>query len=206
MNSPFDFELMKKYFHHSKLFYVICTDTEGNYSYINERYKNAFSHVSADILNGPYHITMHPDDVRVCEEVGAKCYTDPQGSFPATIRKHNGSGGYVVTEWEFRLMVTHEKIEGIFCIGTDVTELISTKNEVGLISDELNIKNQKLNEIAFEQSHLVRAPLSNILGLVKILKNLDFGVNHSNVVNMIDESSKRLDEVIKNTVQKVSKP
>ena len=81
MFKEYDFHGLKENLHDSKLFYAICTDIEGNYSYINERYKNAFSHIGQDVLNKPYHITMHPDDIKVCELVGGKCYETPTGHF-----------------------------------------------------------------------------------------------------------------------------
>ncbi|MEO6150333.1 MAG: PAS domain-containing protein [Mucilaginibacter sp.] len=93
-----NFDSTKALLHDSNFYYIICTDNDGNYTYINNRYKNSFSHVNADMVGKPFHITMHPDDIKVCEEVGGKCYMHPGELFPATIRKHNGQGGYIVTQ------------------------------------------------------------------------------------------------------------
>ncbi|GAC1387277.1 MAG: hypothetical protein NVSMB45_17010 [Ginsengibacter sp.] len=49
---------------------------------------------------------------------------------------------------------------------------------------------------------ILRAPLSNILGLVKILKNLQVGEIHESVVNMVEESANKLDDIIKKTALK----
>ena len=147
---------------------------------------------------------MHPDDTRICEEVGGKCYANPGKLFPATLRKLNGQGGYIVTQWEFILMVKDNEPQGIFCLGYDITEFMSVKNEVQHVSKDLENKNELLDSIAFEQSHIVRAPLANILGLVHILKGLELGANASTVVKLIEESSLRLDSVIKNIVAKTN--
>ena len=97
-------------------------------------------------------------------------------------------------------MVVRGEIQGIFCIGSDVTELITSRKSADMKNHELIEKNQQLDIIAFEQSHLVRASLSNILGLVRILKNLHVDVTLSNIINMIDESANKFDDVIKKIV------
>jgi hypothetical protein len=189
--------------HDSDFYYIICTGMDGNYSYINNRYARSFSFINSNFVGQPYHITMHPDDTRTCEEVGGKCFANPGKLFPATLRKHNGAGGYIITQWEFVLMEENGQPTGIFCIGFDITEFVEVKKKVNTIRKVLDNKNSLLEAIAFEQSHIVRAPLANILGLVGILKNMDMGVNAATVIKMLDESSQQLDNAIKNIVKKV---
>jgi hypothetical protein len=69
----------------------------GNYAYINSHYKKSFSYINNTIVCMPYHITMDADDTKICEEVAAKCFANPDLMFRATIPKHNGKGGYVIT-------------------------------------------------------------------------------------------------------------
>lgn len=57
----------------------------------------------------------------------------------------------------------------------------------------LRFYNEKLRNIAWMQSHEVRAPLARILGLVELL---DETTANSEVVKYIVESSKELDEII----------
>lgn len=203
-NTPFNFHFTKELLHDSNFYYIICTDNEGNYSYINNRYAKSFRHINSNFVGQPYHITMHPDDTRICEEVGGKCYAKPGKLFPATIRKHNGQGGYIVTQWEFILMEENGAPTGIFCLGYDITEFESAKNKMEGINKDLATKNELLDAIAFEQSHIVRAPLANIKGLVGILKNMDMDSNASAIIAMLDESSNLLDDVVKSIVKKTN--
>ncbi|EOR95936.1 PAS domain-containing protein [Arcticibacter svalbardensis MN12-7] len=145
---------------------------------------------------------MHPDDTKICEEVGKKCYDEPGKLFPATLRKHDGEGGYIVTQWEFTLMVENGEPTGVFCLGYDITEFTNAKNQVLTIEKALKNKKEKLNAIAFEQSHIVRAPLANIMGLVNIMKNMDLGPNLNSILSMLEESSNQLDKVIKGIIKK----
>lgn len=202
MLADYNFESTKQLLHNSNFYYIICTDVHGNYSYINNRYARSFEHLTADLIGKPYVITMHPDDTKVCEETGARCYSHPGQLFPATIRKHNGEGGYIITQWEFTLIVEKGEAQGIFCLGYDITEMEIIKKEVVSINEDLHTKKNRLDAIAFEQSHLVRAPLSNIMGLVTVLKNIDLDANTSTIVSLMEESCQQLDSVIRDITNK----
>ena len=110
----------------------------------------------------------------------------------------------VVTQWEYTLMLENGAPTGVFCIGFDITEFVAVKTAIQSMNRDLEVKNELLEAIAFEQSHIVRAPLANIIGLTSILKNLNLGVNASAVIKMLEESSNKLDDVIKNIVIKTS--
>lgn len=203
MLSDYNFESTKHLLHNSNFYYIICTDIHGKYSYINNRYANSFKHVTADLIGKPFIITMHPDDTKACEEAGTRCYSHPGQLFPVTIRKHNGEGGYIITQWEFTLIVEQGEPQGIFCLGYDITEIEIIKKEVVSINEDLHTKNNRLGEIAYEQSHLVRAPLSNIMGLVTVLKNLDMDANTSTILSLMEESCQQLDAVIRDISNKL---
>lgn len=71
--------------------------------------------------------------------------------------------------------------------------------------DNLKEQNRKLKEIAWAQSHLVRGPLSDILGLSKIIKgDLVSQDEREKLLHQIHEAAEKLDEVIKNVVNNTS--
>lgn len=201
-NIAFDINSTKKLLNHSAFYYIICTDLDGNYNYVNQHYANRFKFITSDLVGTPYHITIHPDDISICEEVGEKCHQNPGLLFPAIIRKHDGKGGYIVTQWEFTLIIENSEPAGIFCLGYDITEFVRAKSEVDSVQKDIETKNGMLNAIAFEQSHIVRAPLANIMGLVSVLKNLNLEPNASSIMTMLEESTNHLDSVIRSIVQK----
>lgn len=184
-----EFESTIRLLENSLIYYIICTDTEGNYSYINRNYARTFHYINENFVGEPYYITMHPDDRKTCEEVSHKCIQNPGSTFPATIRKHDGSGGYIITQWEYKAMFDSEhNFAGMFCLGFDITELDKKKDI--------------LKEIAFQQSHLVRAPLSNILGIINILHKMEMDESLKGMIDMLHESSRKLDGVIRQIVDK----
>ena len=174
---------------------------DGNYSYVNENYAKEFAHINSNFVGQPYYITMHPDDRNTCVEVSTKCFENPGKLFPATIRKHDGKGGYVYTQWEYRALFDDQKnLAGIFCLGYNITKYVAEEMELQRTREENEKNSVILKKIVFEQSHLIRAPLSNIIGLTGMLDKKSLDRNSSNICDMILESSNQLDEVIKSII------
>lgn len=196
--------------HDSKFYYIITTNMQGKYHYVNQLYDDTFSHIHGSMKGQPYQITMHPDDMKVCEEVAQKCFQNPQGLYPATIRKHDGKGGYIITQWEYKAMFSKDgSPEGIFCLGYDITnhmqerfQLAASQKNLVEIQQELGEKEKVLKQIMFEQSHIIRRPVANILGLVHILEKMEVEQNLRNIIEMIFLSTTELDGVIKGIVDK----
>jgi CheY-like chemotaxis protein len=67
----------------------------------------------------------------------------------------------------------------------------------------LEIQNQKLMEIAWVQSHEVRAPLARLMGLVQLLNRFpDGNVDMKETLGHIMHSAEELDEIIRKIVRK----
>jgi light-regulated signal transduction histidine kinase (bacteriophytochrome) len=68
----------------------------------------------------------------------------------------------------------------------------------------LEMQNQKLMEIAWVQSHQVRAPLARLMGLVHLLARSEQNGNIENVETLkhIIRSANELDEIIRKIVRK----
>jgi light-regulated signal transduction histidine kinase (bacteriophytochrome) len=76
------------------------------------------------------------------------------------VRKPTPTGDYICTKWDFIAMANESGApDYIMCIGSEITDYI----------ENIAANATRLQEIAFDQSHLVRRPLANILGLSKLL-------------------------------------
>ena len=72
-----------------------------------------------------------------------------------------------------------------------------------LYIQSINLQNKKLRQIAWMQSHIVRAPVARIMGLVNILSDETANKkDQNNVFKMIQQTANELDDVIKQIVQK----
>jgi nitrogen-specific signal transduction histidine kinase len=76
-------------------------------------------------------------------------------------------------------------------------ELRLRKNKAELETLE---KDETLKKVASDQSHLVRAPLANMLGLIALLEQTNMTEDSKELLYMLKESANQLDTVIKNIV------
>ena len=187
----------------SNFYYVIIAGMDSNYSYVNTHYADAFGYIAQNMVGKPYHITMHPDDTKVCAEVAAKCFQNPDKSFPATIRKHDGKGGYIITQWEYRAIFDDQnQPDGVFCMGYDITEYEKANQQLEVAKTEIKEKKNILEQIGWEQSHIIRRPVANIIGLVNILSKMEIDQNLSNICEMLSDSAEQLDKAVNSIVKK----
>jgi sigma-B regulation protein RsbU (phosphoserine phosphatase) len=77
------------------------------------------------------------------------------------------------------------------------SELLKKKQQADL---EKDAKDDKLKQVAYDQSHLVRAPLANILGLTALLEGMEVTEEVRDMIQLLRKSAVKLDsEVIKLT-------
>lgn len=198
------FDAIKEILDDSAVYYLILVDMNSNYSYLNKKYSKAFSGIHGDLVGQHYSKSIHPDDLEICINVSQQCFENPDRVFPATLRKHDGHGGFIITQWEYKALFDEERNPaGIFCIGNDITEFIETRSTLQVTQASLSDAHVTLDEIAHIQSHVIRKPLANILGLAALLESTDAEESLRELVLMIRDSAKELDEVIKSVSKKI---
>lgn len=200
-----DFKQTRLLLDHSNYFYLISVGMDGRYAYTNANYLKQFKFLASDLVGKSYDITMHPDDCRICQEASLLCFQNPGQLIPAAIRKHDGQGGYIFTQWEFKAILDLSgEPSGVFCIGYDVTELAAERIASQKVSEDLLAHSTLLEDIVFQQTHTVRAPLTNLIALTRILqKSGDHNQPKVNLLNMIFETAKKLDNIIIDIVKNV---
>ena len=177
------FDEIKALLDDSGTYYLIAVDMNSNYSYVNRRYSDIFEPIHGNIVGTHYSVTIHPDDQQTCKIVSQMAFTYPNASFPATIRKHNGKGGYFITRWDYKALFDESgNPEGMFCIGHDITELMQVSGE--------------LNQVKDEHSHRVRRHVANLIGLGKLISETTDTNEIRDAAKMIVDSANDLDEVI----------
>ncbi|WP_158795973.1 PAS domain-containing protein [Pedobacter sp. L105] len=193
------FEETKRLLDDSNIYYLIAVGVDSNYSYVNKRYQRIFEKVHGNLVGQHFSLTMHPDDVEVCRAVSKLAVNHPGKAFPAMIRKHDGKGGYVITQWEFKAIFdAANQPAGMFCIGHDITEFMLNSTELKDTKEILTKTKLTLDQINYIQSHVVRKPIANIMGLTLLLESMTMEPGVENMFKMINESAKELDQLIRN--------
>lgn len=199
-----DFEGTKKLLHNSNLYYLVAVGMDSKYAYVNKRYQKIFKKIHGNLVGQHYSKTMHPDDTEICRIVSEKAFMNPTEVFPATIRKHDGNGGFVITHWEYKAIFDdQQQPAGIFCIGHDITEYTQNSNDLQDVKASLKKTEFTLAQITYIQSHVVRKPIANIMGLSTLIETMDMSPELRTLFNMINVSAKELDELIRNMAAQV---
>lgn len=190
-------KLLPQYLIHSPSIYTIVTDLNGNYSYVNDLFKQRFSFLTDDFIGKHSYSAIYEGDHNKCLEIAQECLENPDQVFSIELRKPNSNmDTFFWTLWDFSVFKNelNEPI-GILCLGQDITQ----KEQTIL---RLKSYDAVLKKIAWEQSHTVRGPLANILGIVQVLQSVpnlpQDQLNQS--IAYLKIAAEELDTVIKNIV------
>ncbi|SMC65183.1 PAS domain-containing protein [Pedobacter africanus] len=118
-------------------------------------------------------------------------------NWTAQYRLKRADESYAFIE-ESGYIVRNDEGEAIRMVGTirDITERI---NYIHTIEQQ----NHRLKDIAWAQTHLVRAPLARIMGLVQLLREPESeNVDEQQVIAYLHDSAKELDGVIRGIIEK----
>jgi PAS domain S-box-containing protein len=141
---------------------------------------------------------IHPEDRdRVVNLMQEKLQDPTQESFYAEFRfmKANGEIAYVQNRCTFIRDENGKAIRGIGALA-DVTESMERLRKI-------EKQNESLREIAWIQSHIIRAPLATLLGLITAFKERDeIDIPEEELVEGIIHSANALDKVIHEIVEK----
>ncbi|WP_339925281.1 PAS domain S-box protein [uncultured Cyclobacterium sp.] len=100
----------------------------------------------------------------------------------------------------FYPILDNNKITGAACFARDITDKINHLKA-------LERQNKKLKDITWRQSHIVRAPVARIMGLVNLQKNMNYsGKDLNEILDYIMDSSEELDEIIRDISKRSNNP
>lgn len=161
---------------------------DGYFKKINPSFSKILGFSTEQILKTPFVNLIHPEDVYVVEDWERKVNED-QILYYET-RYQTREGDYKWIAWS----VTNFLDEDLsFAVGKDISAF---KENL----EALELQNRKLAEIAWEQSHVVRAPLARLMGCIQHLEASD--EHREMLLTNIKSSANELDEIIKNIVSR----
>ncbi|MBL4676670.1 MAG: PAS domain S-box protein [Mucilaginibacter sp.] len=104
------------------------------------------------------------------------------------VRQRESGGSQVFEELRFNpIRDLHDEVIGVNCLLRDITESQEHLHQI-------EAQNKRLREIAWIQSHRVRAPLASILGLVQLCDLTDS--TSAEIIPMLKKAAEDLDRVI----------
>ncbi|MBL7692430.1 MAG: PAS domain-containing protein [Flavipsychrobacter sp.] len=168
-------------------FYLIVIDMQGNYTYVNKAFSERFGFITNNFIGKTCMEDVHPEDAPEVYRVVEDCMSAPGQFRSIIIRKPVKGGGYATTDWDFVALKNEAGVmEGVMCIGYEVSELL----------DQIELKNRTIERLQFIQSHEVRKPVANILGLIDIIDTTNLDANTKFAIQRIGESAEQLDQIL----------
>ncbi len=85
------------------------------------------------------------------------------------------------------------------------TRMIGALQDIHQVKEhehKITQQNKQLREIAYSQSHEVRRPVANILGLLQCLNKEDFGPENQQILQYLEQTITELDQLIRKIVDK----
>ena len=144
---------MARLFLHSRQFYFFMTDLEGNFTSVNNLFREKFNLSASEIIGLSAFKTIAAHDIAVCKQAVASCIANPLTPISREIR-NSSVDDQSWTEWEFTATRDVQGyVNGIRCIGTDITakkELENTSAMLQSTVEELNSIVQNAAEAVFK--------------------------------------------------------
>lgn len=177
---------------------------DGTVNFVNERFYKEFRLRAENLRLLPLLRLFHPAGRNKIVRSWKKSLTF-KTTFEAEIQIRTGEGEYC---WYLIRSVPYKDMNGRLTLWFGSCTNINDQKEKQLKKlDKLNdslteasqiIKkqDQKLEEISYSQSHLVRRPLANILGLIQIMENENLDDIQKIYSPMLKQSAEELDRMI----------
>jgi len=118
----------------------------------------------------PFFADIHPDDLKKCDKLYNEVIKNPDVPVFHQYRMLHKNGSYIWIEGTATNLLDDESVKAIVFNYRDVTERKIYEQERDLLIQQLTRHNQDLRQFSYITSHNLRAPLSNLLGLLGLIK------------------------------------
>ncbi|MDX2138964.1 MAG: PAS domain S-box protein [Chloroflexota bacterium] len=104
-------------------YYLVRTDLQGRYTYVNRVFASRFGFDPQAIYNRSSLESIVVDDWTKAVTTVEKCTADPATPQLVTLRKSTSDGTILFTDWVFQAIRNEQgEVTGISCVGLDTTE------------------------------------------------------------------------------------
>jgi PAS domain S-box-containing protein len=96
------------------------------------------------------------------------------------------------------LQPIYDSVANVYAVMLCLVDITDMKN----YAEKLLAQNKELKKIAQLQSHIVRAPLANMEGLISLLDESNFTAENREYITLLKESALQLDTIVKEIVER----
>lgn len=184
---------------------IAILDEQGNYQFVSESSSPILGIHPEDFIGKNAFDWIHPDDRAAVLALFLKIREHRQIK-TEPFRFKDGFGEY---RWIVTIatnMTDDPAVGGVVANSRDITDAVVKAKDLVISNERYRQQNERLREIAWTQSHVVRAPLTRLMGLVDLLQSGDAaGMPVEMALGLIRSSADELDEVVRKIVSKADK-
>ncbi len=113
---------MVRLFQHSRQFYYITTDLRGNYTYVNNYFREQFGHLADDFIGTSFLSSICLEDIEKAQDAISLSLAEPGKPVTVELRKPSAEESFLWTSWEVSSLQGNDGIvKDLQFIGVDVT-------------------------------------------------------------------------------------
>jgi len=165
----------------------------------NNNYTKLFGYKKSEYSLDRWKDNIHPDDVEeVWNSFQKLIHENKNRYWKAEYRYKKANGDYAcIFDQGYLLTNKNNKLVRIVGAMQDNTERKKIEQEKEVIIKELTTSNNDLKQFSFITSHNLRAPLSNIIGILDVIDDADFSDSNNQMFGLLKASAVKLQETIK---------
>lgn len=176
---------------------IAIFDQEANFIYVSPTSNKTLKMAPETLLGTNALDHIHPDDHDAVYTQFAETL-ETQQVYIKPFRFKNGEGHWLWLETIATNQMKEPSIEGIVVNTRDVTDRV-------LHLKAIEEQNTALKEIAWNQSHIVRAPVARLMGLINLIKEEGLkNDERAEILDFILNSAEEIDHVIKKNVERTT--
>ena len=150
--------------------YIVKTDVQGNYTYVNDFFYERFGHENA-LLGTSSLLSIVEEDRPKCLAVVMQCFAEPEVPHQVILRKPYVDHTVKSNHWEFKgIRGPQGEVVEILCVGYDITLLVENLHKSQHLLDVTSQQNIRLQNFAYIISHNIRSHSANLTSLVQLLE------------------------------------
>jgi len=175
---------------------VMITDAKGRITWVNKGFERATEYAHQEVL-GKFPtdflqgIATDPRTIRYIQG----CYKNEIGFRVEVLQYSKSNRPHWMDVEAVPLRDRYGKLNGFIAIQHDITERKESEKEKLSLIDNLQKRNQELQQFSYIVSHNLRAPIAKILGLASIIKPND--EENRVLLDVVAEEANQLDDIIK---------
>ena len=178
--------------------FIIRTDPEGRYTYVNDLFCERFG-MTSKIIGTASLDSIVLEDQPKCVAAVMKCFAEPEVPHQVVLRKPCADGTVKSNHWEFKGVLNEQReLVEILCVGYDVTLLVENLRKSQHLLEVTNQQNTRLQNFAYIVSHNIRSHSANLTSLVQLLGEAEDPDQKNMFLHMLRTSTDKLADTIVN--------